>query len=213
MEYVKVPYKPKRTVCIFVIIRTGQCKVKFSPTDNNIQNKFECPGMPNALYYWLSSPCGVCSASLGRMVREDRLLWCFSVLSVTCGFYPNEKGERFFPALNEDLEWSLPDWQETTLTSADLRGLLLGLWKIVTEILHSLSQGSCVSVLEDCWTPLFRELCIFSLTGHHSRDEREKEQDRSGRGMVIYTQLLLALIMGIKAGKSCSHHEPSSFGQ
>lgn len=101
-------------------------------------------------------------------------------------------------------EWKLgvisPGWQETTIPSADLRELLPGLWKIVTEILHSLSQGSCVSILEDCWTQLFREPYIFSLTVHHSSDEDGREQGCSGRAW-WFTQPLPTLVMGIKAGE------------
>lgn len=59
-------------------------------------------------------------------------------------------------------------WQGAAITSADLREPPLGLWKVATEILHSLSHGSCISILEDCWTQLFREPYIFSPTGHQS---------------------------------------------
>lgn len=136
-----------------------------------------------------SSPCGsvnheanVVGPWAWKSTREDRwqyALQCFppGVASIQT---KEQKRKKVLPSYAWNLEGSLLV-DRGPLPPLLTREQPLALWKGVTETQCSLSQGSCIGILGDCWSRLFREPYIFSLTGHHSSDEDEKDQDHFGR--------------------------------
>lgn len=73
MKYIKVIYKPKRTVCIFVIMM-DQCKVEFNLMDKNIKmNLSVLSGLPYCIMSHQAHVSRIHSPRHGRDIRENRL--------------------------------------------------------------------------------------------------------------------------------------------
>ena len=83
MTFVKVPYKLKRNVYIFVIIMMGQCKVEFSLM-NNIEINSSVLEWLTTLYYWLSSPCVGYSHRRGTIQSHKRRQIAMMPFSALC---------------------------------------------------------------------------------------------------------------------------------